>query len=276
MSRRNKELSDRVAIVIGGGSLGAGIGIGRAICLLYAREGAHVVVVDLEKDAAEATVFAIKEEEGNAEAVAINAVDETSVRNMVDDVYKRHNKIDILHCNVGIGKAGGSSETSLEEWRNACDTNLTSVHIAVQSVLPIMRAQESGVLLATSTLASIRYPSFQHLAYGATKAGVNQMMRLLAVENAPFGIRANSIIAGLIDTPRIRKTLSTAYDDKNFDKVLFARAQQPPLARMGSSWDIAEAALFLASDRASYITATELLVDGGLSATIRNPYFQAT
>lgn len=263
------ELEGRVALVIGAGSIGTGIGIGRAIAICLARAGAHVVAADRNLAAAEETVALIRDEGGQGEARSVDVLDDTSVTELVGAVEAGHGRLDILHCNVGLGKSGPSDRTSPAEWRRISDANLTSLHVAAQAALPMMRAQGRGVITVTSSIASIRHTGFPHLAYSATKAGANQFARALAVELAPDGIRVNAIIAGLIDTPRIGITLAQSYGDRTEAQMREARARQCPLGRMGSAWDIAEAAVFLASDRAGYITGTELVVDGGLSASVR-------
>jgi NAD(P)-dependent dehydrogenase (short-subunit alcohol dehydrogenase family) len=264
-----RELAGRVALVIGAGSIAAGIGIGRAISIRLARAGAYVIAADNDLASAEETVAHIRDDGCGAEACAVDVLDDSSLVAMIAEVEARHGRLDILHCNVGLGKSGPSENTSADEWRRISDANLTSLHVAAQAVLPMMRAQGSGVITVTSSIASIRHVGYPHLAYSATKAGANQFARALAVEVAPSGIRVNSIIAGLIDTPRIGVTLARSYGNRTEQQMRDARARQCPLGRMGRAWDIAEAALFLASDRAGYITGTELVVDGGLSASVR-------
>lgn len=267
----DRDLEGRVALVLGAGSLGEGIGIGKAICLAFCRAGATVVAADRDIAAAEETARVCREAGGAAEAVSVDVLDDAGLEALVGETAERHGRIDILHCNVGLGRAGPSGETSPAEWRRIADANLTSLHVASQAVVPIMARQGRGVVLATSSIAGIRHVGYPHLAYGATKAAAIQFIRLFAMEHAASGIRANTIVAGLIDTPRIRTTLARTYAGKNIDEALAVRNAQVPLGRMGSSQDVAEAALFLASDRASYITGTELLVDGGLASTVRQP-----
>lgn len=289
---RARDLDGRVAVVLGGGSIGPGWGIGKAVSLLYAQAGATVVVADRDLPAAQETCRLIAQEsdtresdaqandtqEGDArqagtpaEAIALDVTDDAALAGALDAVIARHGRIDVLYFNVGIGKAGPSGETSPADWRRICDANLTALHLAAATVLPAMRAQGRGVILATSSIAGLRDVGYPHLAYGTTKAAVIQYLRLLAVENAPYGIRANTIIPGLIDTPRIEKTVAGAYGAADLDRMKALRAGQCPLGRMGTAFDVAEAALFLACDRAAYITGTELLVDGGLAATTRPP-----
>lgn len=264
-----RELQGKIAVVLGGGSIGPGWGIGKAICAAYARAGAVVVVADRDLSAAKETAALIDGEGGQAVAVSVDVTDDAGLKTTLQDVVDREGRVDILYCNVGLGKAGPSEATLPEEWRRISDANLTSLHVATSTVLPAMRSRRSGVILTTSSIAGIRDVGYAHLAYGATKAAAIHFMRLLAIENAPFGIRANTIVAGLIDTPRIEKTLANSYGDRTIEEMKAARASQPPLGRMGTAFDIAEAALFLSCDKASYITGTELLVDGGLAATVR-------
>ncbi|MFX0541571.1 SDR family NAD(P)-dependent oxidoreductase [Roseovarius sp. S4756] len=260
-------LQGRIAVVLGGGAIAPGIGIGRALCLAYAREGAYVVVADRDLAAAEATVAMLPE--GQSEAAQVDVLDDASIETMIAGTQDRHGRIDILHCNVGLGKSGPSAQTSGADWRRISDANLTSLHIAAQAALPAMRARKSGNILVTSSIAGIRDVGYPHLAYGATKAAALHFTRLLAAETAQDGIRVNAIVAGLIDTPRIGITLAKSYGTRSEAEMRAARDAQVPLGRMGRAEEVADAAVFLASDRASYITGTELVVDGGLSASIR-------
>jgi NAD(P)-dependent dehydrogenase (short-subunit alcohol dehydrogenase family) len=265
------ELSGRVALVIGAGSIAPGIGIGRAICLAFAREGAHVVAADNDLKAAEETCDMVAEAGGSAEPAAVDVLDDASLEALIAGVVERHGRLDILHCNVGLGKTGPSEATTADDWRRISDANLTSLHVASQAAIPAMRNQGRGVITITSSIAGIRFPGYPHLAYSATKAAANHFATALAVELAPDNIRVNSIIAGLINTPRIGVTLAKSYGDRDEKQMRAARDASCPMGRMGSAQDIAEAALFLASDRAGYITGTSLVVDGGLSATVRQP-----
>ena len=264
-------LGDRVAVVLGAGSIAAGIGIGRAIAMDFARHGARVIAADRDAAAAAETVAAITTEGGQATPATVDVCDDAALADMLAGVEAREGRIDILHCNVGLGRSGPSGDTSPAEWRRIADANLTSLHVAAQTVLPGMRARRQGVILITSSIAAIRDVGYPHLAYGATKAAAIQFARLLAAEAAPHGVRVNAIVAGLIDTPRIGVTLAKAYGDASEAEMRARRHAQCPLGRMGSAWDVAHAATFLASDRAGYITGAELVVDGGLSNAIRQP-----
>ncbi|WP_185982584.1 SDR family NAD(P)-dependent oxidoreductase [Aureimonas mangrovi] len=268
-----RQFEGRTAIVLGGGSIGPGWGIGKAISFAYAEEGAHVVVADRDLQSANETLRLIREAGGTGDAVECDVMSDASIESVVEDVVRTRGSIDILYCNVGLGKAGPSMETTAAEWRRFADANLTSLHVACLAALPSMRDRGRGVILATSSIAGIRDVGFPHLAYGATKAAAVHFMRLLATENARYGIRANTIVAGLVDTPRIEKTLASSYGTRSLEEMKQARALQVPLGRMADAFDVASAAVFLASDKASYVTGTELVVDGGLSNTVnRSPY----
>ncbi|HKK35084.1 MAG TPA: SDR family NAD(P)-dependent oxidoreductase [Paracoccaceae bacterium] len=260
-----RDLEGRVALVLGAGSIGPGWGIGKAIACRYAAAGALVVAADRERGAADGAAAEIAALGGRVEVEAVDVLDDAALVDLVRAVEARHGRLDLLHCNVGLGKAGPGAETSAAEFRRFAEANLTSVHVAAQAALPGMRARGAGVILATSTVASLREPGYPHLAYGATKAGLNHLIRLIAVEEAPHGIRANLVVPGLIDTPRIARTLAGAYGEE----MRARRAAQVPMGRMGEAFDVADAALFLASDRARYVTGAELVVDGGLTATVR-------
>ena len=261
-------LRDRVSLVIGGGSIAPGWGIGKAVAAAYAREGARVAVADVNLDAATDTAEIIACSGGDAVPFGVDVTDDDSIGSMLEAVQSEFGVIDILHNNVGLAKAGDPSLTTPEDWRRIQDANVTALHITTQAVLPGMKKRRRGVILTTSSIAAKRHLGYPSLAYATTKAAALHFTRTLAIEVAPFGIRANTIVAGLIDTPRIKIYLKNAYDGCSVDEMRAKRNRVVPLGRMGGSWDVAEAAVFLASDRASYITGTELVVDGGLSMTV--------
>lgn len=262
-----KALDGKIAIVLGGGAIRPGIGIGRAVCMAFAEEGATVVVVDQDLEAAQETVKLCP----GSSARSVDVLNDAALEALIAEVAIEHGRLDILYCNVGLGQAGSSSETTGEAWRRISDANLTSLHVATQAAVGPMKANGGGVVIATSSIAGTRNVGYPHLAYGATKAAAIHFMKLFALEHANDNIRANTIVAGLINTPRIEATLVKSYGGRDLTQMKAARASQVPLGRMGTAQDIAQAAIFLASDRASYITGTEIVVDGGLSNTIRQP-----
>jgi len=263
-----KRLDNRVVVVMGGGSVAPGWGIGKASSVAFARKGAKVAVVDVNRDAAEETVRIIREEGGEASAYQVDATAEAAVRDLMKEVRARYGRLDVLHNNVGLGKRKDPASLTVEEWRQSLDGNVLALHLASQAAIPYMREHGKGVILITSTVVSLRHVGQSHIPYGVTKAAANHFARLMAVDYAADGIRVNTIIAGLMDTPRVHLNIVEAYggDDK---RMVAERSGQVPLGFMGDGWDVANAAVFLASDDARYITGAELVVDGGLTATIR-------
>lgn len=268
---RTRELEGKVCLVVGGGGSPdlSRWSIGMAIAVAYSLAGARVMVTDISEEAARNSAEVIRRSGGLSASCGMDASREESVRAAIATTLGTFGTVDVLHNNVGIGKAGPSSRTSSEDWRQIADANLLALHLAAQAVLPVMMERRSGVILTTSTIGSLRHVGVPHLAYGVTKAAANQFSRLMAVEYAPFGIRANTLIVGMIDTPRIRKTMLATYGGNEQDMIT-KRNAQVPLGFMGSAWDVAHAAVFLASDKARYISGAELVIDGALTATVRS------
>lgn len=258
-------MDGRTAFVAGGGSAGPGWSIGRASSVTYARLGARVCVADRDAASAEETARLIREEGGEAVALVGDAAIELDVERLFAEARQAFGPIDILHYNVGIGKTGGPMETSAADMARIHAANVGGLLLATQAVLPQMKERGRGAIVAISSIAAHRYLGYPHLAYGVTKAAVEQFIRLVALEHAPFGIRANTVVPGLIDTPRIANTVAKMYSADDLDEAREARARQVPNGRMGTAWDVAHACAFLASDAAAYITGTELLVDGGIT-----------
>ena len=259
---RNR-LEGKVILVFGAGSVGEGWGNGKATSVAYAREGATVIAVDREKAAADATVSIVKALGGRARSFAADATDSDSVRSVVDEVIKAEGRIDVLHNNVGTTIMGGPVELSEEDWRTVLDVNLTSAYLTCKYVLPGMIARGKGAIINISSIAAIRYTGYPYSAYYAAKAGVNQFTVGLALQYARQGIRVNAIMPGLMNTPLIYQQVSGQYADA--EAMARARHEATPMGRMGTGWDIAAAAVFLASDEANYITGVCLPVDGGLT-----------
>jgi NAD(P)-dependent dehydrogenase (short-subunit alcohol dehydrogenase family) len=257
-----KRVEGRTAIVFGAGSVGEGWGNGKASAVLYAREGARVACVDINEAAAQQTRKIIEEEGGTALAFQADVTRLARVAEVVAATKDAWGGIDILHNNVGMNLEGGPVETTEEEWDRVMAVNLKSMFLTCKCVLPIMEAQGRGAIVNISSLASIRWMHFNSMSYYASKAGVNNFTRAVALQYAEKGIRANTILPGLMDTPHIYQAMKDHYSD--FTEMQERRAAVTPMKRMGDGWDIAHAALFLASDEARYITGIELCVDGGL------------
>ena len=259
------DLTGRVVFVTGGGSAGPGWSIGRAACVTYARQGARVCVVDRDAASAEETTALIHAEGGEAVTLIGDVALEADVLRLFAEAKAHFGPIDVLHHNVGIGKTGGPMETSAEDLDHIHAVNVRSLLLSSQQVLPDMVARGGGSIIAISSVAGMRYVGYPHLAYSVTKAAVAQFTRMVAQQYAPHGIRANTVVPGLIDTPRIATTVAKMFSDTSLDEARAARARQVPLGRMGTAWDVAHACAFLASDAAAYVTGTELVVDGGIT-----------
>lgn len=258
-------LKDKIAIVTGAGTSGEGMGNGKAAAILFAREGAEVIAVDLSLDAAQLTVDEIESDGGNGMAIAADVSKRDDIRAVVDDAIKSFGHIDVIHNNVGIEIAGDPITTTEEDWDRVHAVNLKSVFMMCKYAIPHMQARgRGGAIINVSSVASIRWSPVPYFSYHTSKAALNHMTRVLARQYAPNHIRCNVILLGMMDTPHIR----TYYRDKPADeveKIMRQRDAHCPMGKQGTAWDAANAALFLASDEASYITGAELVVDGGLT-----------
>src|SRR5215467_1910449 len=260
-------LKDRVAIVVGAGqSPGDGMGNGRAVALTFAREGAKVICVDHNLASAQETADLIAAKSGTAVAFQADVSQDREVKAMVADAMRRWGRIDILHNNVGVSLAGGDAEllSITEEAFDRCVAiNLKSCILAAKHVIPIMRQQKSGAIINISSMAAIT--TYPYVAYKATKSAMIAFTEQLAYQNAEYGIRANVILPGLMNTPMAVDTRAREWH-KTRAEVEADRDRQVPLRKkMGTGWDVANAALFLASDEANFITGVTLPVDGGSS-----------
>ena len=258
-----RRLLDKVALVFGAGSIGEGWGNGKAAAVAYAQEGAAVIAVDRDAAAAAQTAAVIAALGGRCRAMAADVTRSAEVARVVADTMAAHGRIDVLHNNVGVAVMGGPVELTEQQWHTALDVNLGGVFLACKHVLPVMLAQGRGAIVNISSVAAIRYTGYPYAAYYAAKAGVNQFTVGLALQYARQGIRANAIMPGLMNTPLIHQQISGQYADAA--AMVQARDDACPMGRMGTAWDIAAAAVFLASDEARYITGVCLPVDGGLS-----------
>ena len=259
-----KRLEGRVALVFGAGSVGPGWGNGKASAVAYAREGARVACADRIPAAAEETAGLIRAEGGEAEALSCDVTRADEIHDAVARTLERLGPIAILHNNVGQAKLGGVAELSEEEWRRQLDVNLTGMFLACKVVLPVMLREKRGVITNISSVAGVRFTGYDYPSYYAAKGAVNQFTVGLALQYAREGIRANAIMPGLMDTPHIYQHITGAYGSA--EDMVRERNESAPMGRMGTGWDVANAAVFLASDEAAYITGVCLPVDGGLTA----------
>ncbi len=261
-------LENKVAIITGAGqTAGQTIGNGRATAMLFAKEGAKVFLTDLNLASAEETASMIEAEGGEAVAMEMNVAREGDCEDMVRKCTEAFGRIDILHNNVGIGfQDGGITRLKLENWQRIMDVNLTSMFLTCKHVVPVMRDQESGSIVNISSVAAIA--STGMLAYKTSKAGILALTENVAMANAKYGVRANCIMPGLMNTPMAIEGYSAA-QGRSREEVIEARDSRVPLRqKMGTGWDVAYAALFLASDEANFITGVTLPVDGGQSIRI--------
>lgn len=265
---RSRRLAGKVVLIAGAGSVAPGWGIGKAAAVACARAGARIVAADIDLDAARETAALAEAEGAEAIAAAVDVASEESVAALAGAAIARFGRVDVVHNNVGIGKVGGPLDIPVEDWDRIQRTNVTALAIAARAFLPGMRERRSGVFLTTSSVAALRYVGFPHMAYSVTKAAALHFTRMIAAQYAADGIRAVTIVPGLMDTPRIRQTVARAFPDLPFAELRTKRDRQVPLGTMGDGWDVAHAVVFLASDEARYVTGTELVIDGGLSLTM--------
>ena len=271
------KLKDRAVIVVGAGSVGPGWGNGKAAAALFAREGAKVLAVDVNPNAAAETAGVIAEEGGVCETFAADVTQADQVQAMADACLGHFGRIDVLHNNVGIVAPKPTVEVSEAEWDRVNDVNLKSMFLTCRAVLPVMERNDfridsegrkigRGAIVNVSSVSGIRWTGVPYITYAVTKGAALPLTRSIALEYAARGIRANAILPGLMNTPMIVEPLKGVYGDGDIDKMVDARDAQCPTGFMGDGWDVAQAALYLASDDARYVTGAELVVDGGISA----------
>ena len=258
-------LEGKTAIVVGAGQgPGEGMGNGRATALRFAQEGAEVMAVDRDLSSAEETVSMVKQRGGEGVAFEADVTKEATLAAAIAAAHKRWGRIDILHYNVGVSIAGGDApllDFTEEAFDRISAINLRGAIMACKHVIPIMRQQRAGAIIMISSLAALE--NYPLVAYKATKAATIAFTQQVAIQNAEYGIRANAILPGLMDTPMAVDTRARV-SGKSRAQVAAERDARVPLHRkMGTAWDVANAALFLASDEANFITGVALLVDGG-------------
>ena len=254
-------LKDKVAIVSGAGSIGPGWGNGRATTVRFVEEGAKVFAVDRNVESMRETV-------DKAPGIATHVCDVTdgrAVADMVRACLERYGRIDVLVNNVGGSAPGGPVELSEEVWDAQVDLNLKSVFLACKHVLPVMQRQGAGSIINIASVSGLRWSGSAQVAYAATKAGVIQLTRVVAVQYAPKGIRVNSVVPGQLHTPMVEARLAKQRMGGDVEALLKSRVKRIPLGFAGDGRDTANAVLFLASDEARFITGAEIVVDGGMT-----------
>jgi NAD(P)-dependent dehydrogenase (short-subunit alcohol dehydrogenase family) len=255
------DLGGRVALVFGAGSSGAALSNGRAAALAYARAGAVVVAVDRDAEQARLTAAQITGDGGCAIALRADVTEERDVVAVLDAADEAVGPPAILHNNVGVASVVGLVDLSREAWDRALAVNVTGAFLTCKHTVPRMVASGGGAVVNVSSVAAVRHPGYDYPGYMAGKAAVDQLTVSVALTYAAQGIRANAVLPGLIDTPLVGDQIA---GDAEAARV--ERAQRSPTGRCGTPWDVARAAVFLASDDAAYINGVCLPVDGGLTA----------
>jgi len=260
------DLTGKVVLITGIGCIGEGWGNGTTIATLFARQGAVLFGCDISLGAAEQAASQIRDESPSHLVTVMHgdATSSKSCKEVVEACMAKHGRIDILVNNVGRSEPGGPAEMTEEVWDKQMDINLKSVYLYCPEVLPIMEKQEhGGCVINISSVAGLRYVGKPQVAYSAAKAAIIQFTKTTAVIYAPKRVRLNTVVPGLIDTPLVR-LIAERYADGDYEGMRKKRDSQVPTGKMGDAWDVAHAALFLASNEARYITGQEIIVDGGL------------
>jgi len=259
-------LEDKVALIVGAGSVGPGWGNGKACAVLFAREGAKVFAADINPDASEETGAIIEKEGGVCTTHQADAVNLEEVVSMVEACVDEYGGIDILHNNVGGSVPGGVVDMPEDVWDSNIDLNLKSAFLCCKFAVPAMLAGGGGSIVNISSIAGMRYLGRDMISYHASKGGLIEFTRAVALKYAGQGLRANIVCPGLMNTPLVTARIADQYGDGDAEKMIAARDAICPSGKMGDAWDVAYASLYLASDEAKYVNGTELVVDGGLTA----------
>lgn len=260
-------LTGKVAIVFGAGCTEDGVSNGAAAAVAYAREGAKVIAIDVNPAAARRTVDLIRREGGQALDLVADVTSHAQVQAAVQGGLEAFGKLDILHNNVGINKSGGPVEMDEAVWDAVMATNIKSLFLTCKAVIPAFVQNGGGSIVNISSIAGVAWHGRPTIAYASSKAAVNQFTRVVAVQYGPQNIRCNAIVAGTIDTPRASSQLQKVLN-LDVDEIRRQRARTVPLRRLGTPWEIANTAVFLASDEASYVTGVVMAVDGGLTCAV--------
>jgi hypothetical protein len=258
-------LQDRIAIVTGAGCVGPGWGNGRATAVRFAEEGAKIFAVDRDRDSLLETVERVEKAGGEIVTHQCDVTGSASVATMVKTCLDQFGRIDVLVNNVGGSAAGGPAEMSEDVWDAQVDSNLKSVFLTLKHVLPVMEQQKGGAIVNIASTSGLRWTGSAQVGYAATKAGVIQLTRVVAVQYADKGIRLNTVVPGQLHTPMVEARLARQRAGGDIEALLKSRLERIPIGFMGDGRDTANAALFLASDEARFVTGTEIVVDGGMT-----------
>lgn len=265
-------LAGKVAVVTGAGSVGDGWGNGRATAVAFAREGARVLAVDRDRDALEATLALVDEgldgstDGGTVEAHLADVTDSRQVAATIATAEDRFGGLDVLVNNVGGSHHGGVGELDEDAWAAQLDVNLSTAYLGCRHAIPALRRRGGGAVVNVASTSGLRWTGSPQVGYAAAKAGVVQLSRVTAVQYAPEGIRVNTVVPGQLHTPMVEARLAGQRAGGDVDALLAGRLARIPLGFMGDGRDTAAAVLFLASDEARFVTGTEIVVDGGMTA----------
>lgn len=261
-----KRFESRVAIVTGAGCVGAGWGNGRAMAVRLAEEGAKVLAVDRDQARLDETLALAGDAAASITTALCDVTQAGSVQAMVEACLAAYGAPDILINNVGGSAAGGPVELSEDAWDSQIDINLKSVFLTCKYVLPHMVARGRGAIVNVASTSGLRWTGSAQVAYAASKAGVIHLSRVVAVQHAKDGVRVNTVVPGQLHTPMVEVRLAKQRTGGDVEALLASRVKRIPLGFMGDGRDTASAALYLASDEARFVTGTELIVDGGMTA----------
>lgn len=262
------DFKGKIAFVTGCGSSGPGVGNGKATAIQLARQGATIFGIDLNTGAAAETKAIIEGEGGACEIIQGDVTDSASVEETVQACVARFGRIDVLVNNVGQSEPGGPVDISEDIWRSQLELNLTSAYLTCKRVIPVMEKQGGGAIVNIASIAGLRYIGKPQVGYSAAKAALIQFTRVTAVIYAPKKVRLNCVVPGIMFTPLVTR-LAERYAGGDLEGFIAHRHAQPPVGHMGDAWDVAHAVVFLASDEARYITGTEIVVDGGITAATK-------
>ena len=255
----------KIALITGAGCVGPGWGNGRAMAVRFAEEGAKIFAVDRDLATVAETVARVEAAGGTIKVHQCDVTDSAAVAAMARACVDAFGRIDVLINNVGGSAAGGPVEMAEEVWDAQVDYNLKSVFLTCKHVLPIMERQGGGAIVNIASASGIRWSGSAQVGYAATKAGVIQLSRVVAVQYAARNIRVNAVVPGQLHTPMVEVRLAKQRTGGDVEALLATRQARIPLGFMGDGRDTANAALFLASDEARFITGTEIVVDGGMT-----------
>jgi hypothetical protein len=259
-------LAGKVAVVTGAGSVGDGWGNGRATTVVFAREGASVLAVDRDPDALAATLSLVAEHGGTARGHIADVTDSAQVEAMLAAAVNAFGGLDVLVNNVGGSRPGGPVELAEGDWRAQLDVNLTSVYLGCRHAIPVLRERGGGSIVNIASTSGQRFTGSPQVGYASAKAAVIQLSRVTAVQHGPDRIRVNTVVPGQLHTPMVEARLAGQRTGGDVATLLAQRLARIPLGFMGDGRDTANAALFLASDEARFVTGTEIVVDGGMTA----------